>query len=47
MDEVWEAIRDYEGIKAPGTYSLNLNFIKSNCEVIKDDGGRAGMVVIW
>ncbi|KAK3205564.1 hypothetical protein Dsin_019610 [Dipteronia sinensis] len=36
-DEVWKAVSDCDGNKAPGPDGLNLNFIKSNWEVIKGD----------
>ncbi|KAK2642820.1 hypothetical protein Ddye_024583 [Dipteronia dyeriana] len=37
MEEVWEALCDCDGNKAPGLDGLNLNFVKSNYEVIKVD----------
>ncbi|KAK2652276.1 hypothetical protein Ddye_012132 [Dipteronia dyeriana] len=37
VDEVWKALSDCDGNKAPGPDGLNLNFIKANWEMIKGD----------
>ncbi|KAK3225731.1 hypothetical protein Dsin_005593 [Dipteronia sinensis] len=36
-EEVWLALRDCDGNKAPGPDGFNLNFIKENWDVIKED----------
>ncbi|KAK2654077.1 hypothetical protein Ddye_013933 [Dipteronia dyeriana] len=36
-EEVWEAISSCDGNKAPGPDGLNLNFIKSNWDIIRED----------
>ncbi|KAK3219593.1 hypothetical protein Dsin_013563 [Dipteronia sinensis] len=36
-DEVWKALSECDGNKAPGSDGLNLNFIKANWELIKGD----------
>ncbi|KAK2662676.1 hypothetical protein Ddye_001250 [Dipteronia dyeriana] len=36
-EEVWESLCSCDGNKAPGPDGLNLNFIKSNWEVVKKD----------
>ncbi|KAK3225737.1 hypothetical protein Dsin_005599 [Dipteronia sinensis] len=36
-EEVWMALRDYDGNKAPGPDGFNLNFIKQNWVSIKED----------
>ncbi|KAK2652726.1 hypothetical protein Ddye_012582, partial [Dipteronia dyeriana] len=36
-EEVWEAICSCYGNKAPGPDGINLNFIKSNWDIIRDD----------
>ncbi|KAK3195320.1 hypothetical protein Dsin_026630 [Dipteronia sinensis] len=37
MEEVMEAVKSCDGNKAPGPDGLNLNFIKVNWDVIKED----------
>ena len=37
VDEVWKALKDCDGNKAPGPDGLNINFIKANWELIKGD----------
>ncbi|KAK3199202.1 hypothetical protein Dsin_022617 [Dipteronia sinensis] len=37
VEEVWKALCECDGNKAPGPDGLNLNFIKKNWDCIKDD----------
>ncbi|KAK3227948.1 hypothetical protein Dsin_007810 [Dipteronia sinensis] len=37
VEEIWAAVCDCDGNKAPGPDDLNLNFIKANWEVIQED----------
>ncbi|KAK2651419.1 hypothetical protein Ddye_011275 [Dipteronia dyeriana] len=37
LEEVWLVVSSFDGNKAPGQDGFNLNFIKENWKVIKDD----------
>ena len=38
-EEIWDAVRGCDGNTAPGPDGMNLNFIKTNWEMIQDDLG--------